>query len=108
MYETNMEATQERAPQEHSLASIYEELVSLYGPMMELGDLAMVLKRNRNSIRNAIASAEKKVAANQSCNEVSNEGGWAYQLSLCKTRIGKKILFRTRVVADLIDAGRFS
>jgi hypothetical protein len=79
------------------IQGIYEELVELYGPMMELGDLALVLRRNRNSIRSAVSKAERE--------EGSSE--WAVRLAKCKTRVGKKIMFRTRVVADLLETGGF-
>lgn len=82
----------------NEVQDIYHELVELYGPMMELGDLAVVLRRNRNSIRNAVSKAERSVG---------NPSDWAVRLSCCKTRIGKKIMFRTRVVADLLETGGF-
>jgi Zn-dependent M32 family carboxypeptidase len=78
--------------------AIYDELVDLYGPMMELGDLALVLRRNRNSIRSAVSKAERSEG---------KPASWALRLSQCKTRVGKKIMFRTRVVADLLEAGGF-
>jgi len=82
-----------------AIENIYDELVHIYGPMMELGDLALVLRRNRNGIRNAVAQAEgpNKESAKK----------WALHLAECKTRIGKKIMFRTRVVADLLESGDF-
>ncbi|NLC22297.1 MAG: hypothetical protein GX771_10385 [Halomonadaceae bacterium] len=83
----------------NSLSGIYDELLSIYGPMMELGDLATVLKRNRNGIRNAVSQAER--------DDPDNAKKWAIMLAGCKTRIGKKILFRTRVVADLLETGEF-
>ncbi len=83
---------------ENKVQGIYEELVDLYGPMMDLGDLALVLRRNRNSIRNAVSKAE--------CSD-GKSINWACKLSQCKTRVGKKIMFRTRVVAELFDSGAF-
>lgn len=77
---------------------IYEELVNLYGPMMDLGDLALVLRRNRNSIRNAVSKAEGSDGETPQ---------WACRLSQGKTRVGKKIMFRTRVIAELFEAGAF-
>lgn len=82
-----------------ALENIYDELVNIYGPMMELGDLALVLRRNRNGIRNAVSQAEGP--------EKQKAKKWAVRLSECKTRIGKKIMFRTRVVADLLESGDF-
>jgi hypothetical protein len=82
-----------------ALENIYDELVNIYGPMMELGDLALVLRRNRNGIRNAVSQAE-----GPSKDKAKN---WAIRLAECKTRIGKKIMFRTRVVADLLESGDF-
>lgn len=79
-----------------ALDNIYDELVTIYGPMMELGDLAGVLRRNRNGIRNAVATAER---------DPQRAKDWAVRLAGCKTRIGKKIMFRTRIVANLLEAG---
>lgn len=79
-----------------ALNNIYDELITIYGPMMELGDLADVLRRNRNGIRNAVAAAER---------EPEKARDWAIRLAACKTRIGKKIMFRTRIVANLLEAG---
>lgn len=81
------------------IISIYDELVEIYGPMIELGELALVLRRNRNGIRNAVAEAEgpKKDSASM----------WARRLAECKTRVGRKIMFRTRVVANLLESGEF-
>lgn len=78
---------------------IYDELIEIYGPMMELGDVSVVLHRNRSGIRTAVALAES-----DNCDKAKT---WAKHLAACKTRIGKKILFRTRVVADLIESGDF-
>jgi hypothetical protein len=83
----------------NSLSGIYDELLNIYGPMMELGDLATVLRRNRNGIRNAVSQAEGA--------EPDKAKKWAVMLAGCKIRIGKKILFRTRVVADLLESGEF-
>lgn len=83
---------------DNGVQGIYEELVELYGPMMELGDLALVLRRNRNSIRSAVSKAEREEGASSD---------WAIKLAKCKTRVGKKIMFRTRVVADLLETGGF-
>jgi len=82
-----------------AMEKIYDELVSIYGPWMELGDLALVLRRNRNGIRNAVREAEGpgKDTAKK----------WAVQLADCKSRIGRKIMFRTKVVADLLEQGAF-
>lgn len=73
---------------------LYAELLAMYGPMMELGDLANVLRRNRNGIRNALTQAEEAMEA--------GTAHWALPLARCKVRIGKKTLFRTRVIADLL------
>lgn len=86
------------AESESSLGGIYGELLQLYGPVMELGDLASVLRRNRNGIRIAVSQAE----SNQ-----PDSKKWASTLAGCKIRVGKKIMFRTRIVADLLDSGEF-
>lgn len=91
-----------------ALENIYDELVNLYGPVMELGDLATVLRRNRNGIREAVSKAERERAEHATENDgkiVEKANNWASRLADGKTRVGKKIMFRTRVVADLLESG---
>lgn len=75
-----------------------QDILNTYGPLIELGDLARLLHRNRNSIRNAVVKAEK-------CPDKAEGFKWALKLAENKFRIGRKIMFRTQAVVGLILSG---
>lgn len=84
---------------ESTSVDVYEELLSVYGPMMDLTDLAMALRRSRNGIRTAIAMAD-------SGGTNDADLSWAKKLASIRSIVGRKALFPTRGVADLIEQGK--
>lgn len=99
---TQLSNSNEMLEQDQAFNDIYAELVALYGPMMDLGEVAKLMKRNRNSIRYAIT----KVESSDSLDKNVKHQDWAVNLTNCKTQIGKKIMFRTRSVAEMLSSSR--
>lgn len=83
-------------PDSHS--KIGHDIMETYGPLIEIGDLANLLHRGRESIRKAVVYAKKNPDAD-------NTPEWALVLANSECRIGKKILFHTRAVIGLVESG---
>lgn len=98
-----MSSKESRAEKSSKIAAkpapgLEQDILDTYGPLIELGDLARLLHRNRNSIRIAVAKAEKSPDEAEGIK-------WALKLAENKFRIGKKIMFRTQAVVGLILSG---
>lgn len=63
-------------------------LMQTYGPTLTLDELAFVLKRKPGGVRAALSQSIES---------------WAIKLNSEKVNIGRRVLFPTAVVADLIS-----
>lgn len=84
-------------------STLYTDLFEAYGPTMDLGEISAVMKRNRNGVRCALRQVEKAITAEDDTSDLDLQ--WARELVACKMQVGKKILFRTRCIANLMDDG---
>lgn len=81
-----------------SISDIYHDLLDMYGPIMELGEVAKVLRRSRSAIRNAVNKVERVDSDSE-----YQPPMWAITLAGTKRTVGRKIMFRTKAVADLLE-----
>jgi hypothetical protein len=68
--------------------TIEEILVKEYGPLMSLSELAMILDRTPAGLRSSLRSS----------------GDWTNGINAARLRLGRRIYFKTSVIANVLDA----
>ncbi len=68
--------------------TIEEILVSEYGPLLSLSELAIILDRTPAGLRSSLRSS----------------GEWISQINAARLRLGRRVYFRTSEIATVLDA----
>lgn len=77
--------------------TLKQELMDIYGPLIELNKLSQLLDRNRRGIKAAVINASK--------NPDHEHPFWVSVLAKNMFRVGNKIHFRTHAVAEIFIHG---
>lgn len=72
------------------IASTYEYLLTHYGPLLTLKHLAEVMHSTPNGVRMSIARKQQPLAV---------------ALASARRRLGRRVYFEARLVAEIIDQG---
>ena len=73
------------------MSATYKVLVEKWGVLLDYHALSNVMHRSPDGLRLSLAQ---------------NRSDWARQVNSAKVKIGRRVLFRTAQIADLIDGGQ--